>query len=126
MRREVLRFWLAAAGVASVWTVLTSILLPYQALGLVSGAERSHAWLLTLWTSGVLAICFGSAGLIGHLTPLGFREVAEAGSLTQAIEDRRRSRRQGGNFHSNFAWWLIVTGGLIILIYFGVWGFAYA
>lgn len=123
MKRDVLRFWVAAAAVAAAWTVLASVLLPYEALGLTSGEDRSRAWLLTLWTSGVLAICFGSAGLIGHLTPLGFREVADAGSLTQAIEDRRRSRRQGGSFHSNFAWWLIVTGGLIILIYFGVWGF---
>lgn len=126
MSREVLRFWLTAAVVAAAWSVLASILLPYDALGLEGGAERSRAWLLTLWTSGVLAICFGSAGLLGHMTPLGFREVAEAGSLTRAIEDRRRSRRQGAGFHANFAWWLIITGAMIIVIYFFVWGVFHA
>lgn len=122
MNRDALRFWGAALGVAAAWSVLTSAFFPYDALGLDTGSERSRAWLLTLWTSGVMAICFGLAGLLGYAAPLGFKEVAEAGSLTQAIEARRQARRTTGSIYRNFAWWLIVTGAFLIGIYFLVWG----
>lgn len=125
MKREALRFWGSAVAVAVAWTVIAPLVLPYQALGLESAAERGRAWLLTLWTSGVMSICFGAAGLLGYVSPIGFKEVAEAGSLMQAIEARRRARREG-SFHQNFAWWLIVTGLLLIVIYFVVWGVTHA
>jgi hypothetical protein len=126
MNRAALRFWAAAVLAAAAWSVLTSALLPYEALGLESGAERGRAWLLTLWTTGVMAICFGAAGILSYAGPMGYKEVADAGSLTQAIEARRRSKRQQGSLYTNFAWWLIVTGAMLVCIYFLVWGFAYA
>lgn len=126
MIRPAVRFWASAIAVAVAWTVAASLLLPYEALGLETGADRGRAWLLTLWTSGVMAICFGVAGILGFAMPLGFKEVAEAGSVVEAMEARRRSRRQGGSFYQNFAWWLIITGLLLIIIYFLVWGIAYA
>lgn len=126
MKREGVRFWASALLVAGGWVVVSSLLLPYDALGLESGPERSRAWLLTVWTSGVMAICFGIAGIIGYSAPLGFKEVAESGSLTQALEARRRSKRQAGSFYTNFAWWLVVTGAVLIALYFLVWGIAYA
>ncbi len=126
MRREAMRFWGAAVLAAGGWAVLASFILPYEALGLTTGAERSRAWLLTLWTSGVMAICFGAAGIIGYGSPLGFKEVSEAGSVMEAIRARRQSQQHGGSFYQNFAWWLIVTGLLLIVIYFLAWGFSYA
>ncbi|HEX6925983.1 MAG TPA: hypothetical protein VF167_11235 [Longimicrobiaceae bacterium] len=125
MKREALRFWGSAVAVAVAWAVIAPLVLPYEALGLESAAARGRAWLLTLWTSGVMSICFGAAGLLGYVSPIGFKEVAEAGSLMQAIEARRRARREG-SFHQNFAWWLIVTGLLLIAIYFVVWGATHA
>jgi hypothetical protein len=126
MNRKAIRFWLAAAGVAAAWAVVSSAVFPYEALGLDSGEERGRAWLLTLWTSGVMAICFGLAGILGYSGPIGFKEVSEAGSLTGALAARRQSRRHQDSPYSNFASWLIVTGALLIGIYFVVWGMAYA
>jgi hypothetical protein len=78
MTREALRFWATAGAVAVGWAVATSALFPYEALGLETGAERGRGWLLTLWTSGVMAICFGVAGMLGYAAPLGFKEAARA------------------------------------------------
>lgn len=126
MSREALRFWISAVVVAAAWAVASSAFFPYGALGLETGAERSHAWLLILWTSGVMAICFGAAGIISYAGPMGYKEVAEAGSLVQAIEARRRAKREQGSLYTNFAWWLMATGAVLVVIYFFVWGFAYA
>lgn len=126
MNRSVGRFWLAAIGVAGGWAVASAFLFPYGMLDLETDAERSRVWLLLLWTSGVMAVCFGAAGLLGYGGPIGFREVAEAGSLTRALAARRSARRVSTSFHANFAWWLIVTGILLIGIYFMAWGFANA
>lgn len=122
MSRDGARFWAAAAGVAAGWAVASSWLVSVDALGFETGAERLRVWLLILWTSGVMAICFGAAGLLGFSAPLGFREVAEAGSLTEAVAARRRAARTSAAFHRNFAWWLIVTGALLIGTYFLAWG----
>lgn len=126
MKREALRFWVSAVLAAAGWAIVTDFLLPYDALGLDTGADRGRAWLLTLWTSGVMSICFGLAGILGYAAPLGFKEVAEAGSLTQAMEARRRAKRGQGSLHTNFAWWLTVTGTMLIGIYFLAWGISYA
>lgn len=126
MSRAALRFWVSAVVVAVTWTVAASLLLPYEALGLETGAERGRAWLLTLWTSGVMAICFGAAGIISYAGPMGYKEVAEAGSLVQALEARRRGKREQGSLYTNFAWWLMTTGAILVVVYFLVWGLAYA
>ena len=126
MSREALRFWISAVGVAAAWTVASSVFFPYEALGLETGADRGRAWILILWTSGVMAICFGAAGVISYAGPMGYKEVAEAGSLVQALEARRRAKREQGSLYTNFAWWLMATGAILIAIYFIVWGFAYA
>lgn len=125
MNRAAIRFWGAAALAAGGWAVLASVILPYDALGLVTGAERARAWLLTLWTSGVMAICFGAAGIIGYGAPLGFKEVSEAGSVAEAIRARRQSQQHGGSFYQNFAWWLVITGILLIVIYFLAWAYSH-
>lgn len=126
MSRDALRFWISAVAVAAAWAVASSVLFPYEALGLETGAERGRAWLLILWTSGVMAICFGAAGIISYAGPMGYKEVTEAGSLVQALEARRRAKRGQGSIHTNFAWWLIATGAILVVTYFLAWGLAYA
>lgn len=113
------RFWLSATAVALVFPVAVALLLPYESLRLHTQAERWQAWQLTVWTGGVMSVLFGISGLIGFLNPVGLRDVVDAGSVTRAVENARSARRLGGGeFHGNFAWWLVSTGGLLIGAYF--------
>jgi predicted membrane metal-binding protein len=122
MTRARLRFWGFALGLALLFAAATALLFPYEALRLTSPPDRARAWLLTLWTAGVLAILFGVAGLLTFASPLGFREVHDAGSITEAREARRRARLAERGFHDNFAWWLVCTGLILIALYFVAWG----
>jgi hypothetical protein len=121
MTRSTLRFWGCALALAVLFAAATAVLLPYDALRLTTAPERAQAWLLTLWTGGVLAVLFGLAGLLAFATPLGFREVHDAGSVTAAREARRNARLAGTAFHDNFAWWLVCTGLILIGLYFVAW-----
>lgn len=121
MSTPAVRFWVSAVLAALLFAGATSAWFPYEALRLRSEAEQWRAWLLTLWTGGVLALLFGASGLLAVAIPLGFREVHEAGSVAGAAESRRRSRPSGAAFHANFAWWLICTGAMLIAIYFAAW-----
>ena len=42
-----------------------------------------------------MGVVFGLSGLLGFLAPVGIREVLEAGSVTQALAERRTARRGG-------------------------------
>lgn len=123
MSRQVGIFWGTALGVALGFALLAALLLPFEAIGLRTIAERERAWLLTVWTGGVLAILFGLSALLGAFSGMGFREVMEAGSVQQAVDTHRRTvpRRGDGEFHHSFAWWVISTGGLLVAIYFVGW-----
>ncbi|HET7321810.1 MAG TPA: hypothetical protein VFI96_04885, partial [Longimicrobiaceae bacterium] len=117
-----LRFWLGALAAAALFAAASARFLPYAALRMDTGAMRLQGWLLTLWCTGAMAICFGVAGLLSHVTPIGVKEVAEAGSVAGAAEAHRRSKGgRGSGFHGNFAWWLVVTGALLIIFYFVAW-----
>lgn len=123
MRRQVGIFWGTAFCVAAGFALLAALVLPFEALGQTTLQERERAWLLTVWTGGVLAILFGLSALLGGFSGLGFREVLEAGSVRGAIDTHRRAltRWGGADFHRSFAWWVISTGGLLIGIYFAAW-----
>ena len=121
MRHPALRFWGSAILVALLFSAATALLLPYDALRLWTEPERWRAWLLTMWTGGVLAVLFGLSGLFGVASPLGFREVAEAGSVMKAMETRHRARSAQPAFYQNFAWWLVFTGLMLIVVYFAAW-----
>ncbi|MEX2583786.1 MAG: hypothetical protein WD766_10960 [Gemmatimonadota bacterium] len=115
-------FWTSSMLVALTFAGLSSLLMPYEALGIDTGPDRQQTWLLTLWTSGVMAICFGVAGLLTNISPLGFRDVHDSGSVTAALDARREeSQRQRASGIYNFAGWTIVTGAALILVYFGAW-----
>ncbi len=123
MSRQLGIFWGTALGVALGFALLAALLLPFEALGLRTLAERERAWLLTVWTGGVLAILFGLSALLGTFSGLGFREVMEAGSVQKAVETHRQALKKWGDgaFHHSFAWWVISTGGLLVAIYFTAW-----
>jgi hypothetical protein len=113
------RFWGTAVGVALAFGLLTAVLLPYSWLGLDTEALRWRAWLLTLWTGGAMSVLFGLAALLGYRLPPGVREVVDAGSVRAALEARKRAREEGTA--GNFAVWLIVTGFILIALYFIAW-----
>ncbi|CAN5844670.1 hypothetical protein BH23GEM6_BH23GEM6_14830 [soil metagenome] len=113
------RFWGTAAATATIYSLLTALLLPYARLGLYTEALRWNAWLLTLWTGGAMSVLFGLAGFMGYRLPPGVREVVEAGSVRAALEARKQAREEKGS--GNFAVWLIVTGLMMIVIYFAAW-----
>jgi hypothetical protein len=113
-------FWGSSFLAAAAFGALLGLLFPFGALGLETSAERNQVWLLTLWTSGVMAICFGASGLLIAITPIGFKDVVEAGSVVGAIEARRAERQTDSPFY-NFAGWTVATGLFLILIYFVVW-----
>lgn len=123
MNRAAAVFWGSAVAVALVFAAAAAALLPYDALRLYTAAERERAWLLTVWTGGVMAILFGLTATIGWRGGIGFRDVVEAGSLKKAAEKRRQAKRQQeeDSFHSRFDWWLISTGGFLVAIYFVGW-----
>jgi hypothetical protein len=115
-------FWSSAAAAGVILGGAIALLFPYGALGIEPGAERQQAWLLTVWTAGVLAICFGGTGLLALYSPISFRDVAEAGSVAAAIETHRELRSQRGEspFY-NFAGWTVSAGAVLILLYFAGW-----
>jgi hypothetical protein len=121
VRRDILLFWGSAVATALLCAAAAALFLPYDALQLATRPERLRAWLLTLWAVGVMAILFGLSGLLAFSSPIGFRDVAEAESVTGALETRRQLRASQPGFHRNFAWWLICTGLLLIVIYFIAW-----
>jgi hypothetical protein len=114
-----LRFWGWAVGAALLFAAAAALLLPYGALGLRTPAERERAWLLTVWTTGVLAVLFGLTARVGGLRGIGLREVAEAGSVREAIEARRRS--ESAELTRRADVWIITFGGALIAIYFAGW-----
>lgn len=113
------RFWISAVLFAAAFAAAASWLFPYDLLRLHDEAERNRAWLLTLWTAGVMGICFGATGLFSSALPLGFRDVAEAGSVSAAREARRRDA--GASPFYNFAGWAATTGGFLLIIYLFAW-----
>lgn len=116
-------FWISSILAAVAFAALVGVLFPYEAIGLETPADRERAWLLTTWTSGVMAICFGAAGLLSNLSPLGFRDVHDVGSVTAALEARREEirRTRASGILYNFAGWTVCTGVWLVLVYFAGW-----
>ena len=107
-----MRFWATSAAVAAGIASAAALLLPSE-LG-------TRAWLLTVWTAGVMCILFGAAALIG--AGVGVREVVEAGSTPDAVEAERRVRNAGAaDFYGDVGWWVVATGGVLVAIYFVGW-----
>lgn len=118
MSGRALRFWGWAFGVAAAVALAAALLLPYEAIGLRTEAERERAWLLTVWTAGVLAVLFGATARMG-MRGVGFRDVMDAGSVRGAVEARRGIERADAGW--GFDLWLVATGGILLGIYFAGW-----
>jgi hypothetical protein len=114
-------FWITSLGVALAVATATATLFPYEALGIAQGVERHRTWLLTVWTSGVMAICFGATGLLSGIVPIGVRDVEAAGSVQAAVDERRKRLRTGESAFYNFAGWTVSTGAFLVLVYFAGW-----
>jgi hypothetical protein len=122
VNRSIVVFWGSALGVAIVFAAGAAAFLPYESLRLFTAAERERAWLLTVWTGGVVAVLFGLSARLGAFTGIGFREVVEAGSVRQAMDvHRERTKPTDSEFARRFDAWLIATGGMLIAIYFAAW-----
>jgi hypothetical protein len=120
--KRMLVFVGSAVAVALAFAALAAAFFPYESLRLHTAAERERAWLLTVWTFGLMAILFGLSARLGAFTGIGFREVVEAGSVRTAAE-RNRQRLKGpqAGFAESFDGWLMLTGGVLVLIYFAGW-----
>ena len=111
--RAAVRFWSSSLAAALGIAAAAALLLP-EALGL-------RGWLLTVWTAGVMWILFGAAALLGT-GGIGVREVLEAGSTPRALDADRRHRAFGGEgIYRDAGWWAVVTGGILVGLYFAVW-----
>jgi hypothetical protein len=116
------RFWPTALLAAVVIAGLLAVAFPYGSLGIETLADRQRAWLLTVWTVGVMAICFGVTGLLAVLSPISFRDISESVSVTAAIDAHREVRRQHSSSRFfNGAGWTVTTGFFLLLFYFGGW-----
>ena len=115
------RFWASAILAALGFAAMAAFLTPYEMIGAENDSDRRRILLLIIWTSGVMAVCFGAAGLLASVTPLGFRDVAEKGSVNAAIEARRLAGGRAEDRFFNFAGWVLATGMFLIGTYFAAW-----
>ena len=123
VRRPALFFWASAALAATAFALLTPHLLPYGRLGLVTQADREQAWLVTVFSAGVMAVLFGTSGALGVLRYITVRDVVSEGEAIRAIEKERRAKgtSEGRPYTRNFGLWTVATGVFLIAIYFGLW-----
>jgi len=114
-------FWASAVCASVAFAAIVALLFPYSALGYDSIAEMRRAWLLTVFTGGAMAICFGFSGLLSTIAPVTFADVAQAGSVPAALSAQEERKNQEDDPFYNFAGWTVSTGVLLILIYFAGW-----
>ncbi len=117
-------FWLTSIAAAGAFSAAAALLFPYGPLGIETVADRERAWLLTTFTAGVMAICFGASALLaGAYSPVTVRDIDEAGNVLAALEARRETARRlrSTPFFYNFAGWTIATGVFLLLVYFCGW-----
>ncbi|MBW3573058.1 MAG: hypothetical protein KY467_18330 [Gemmatimonadetes bacterium] len=111
-----LRFWGSAAAASIGFAALAPL-----PIALSPAADRHHVWLLTVFTAGVMLALFGAAALISGRRSVGMRDIIDAGGVRQALERAGRDRVESPPYTSNAAVWCIVTGGLLMVVYFALW-----
>lgn len=121
MNRRALRFWGSAALASILFTALVPVVVPYRAIGLDPAAERDFVWLLTVFCTGVMLVLFGMGAWIGGKRSVGLRDIADAGGVGPALERARAARPSDeGRYTENAAAWCVVTGVLLLTIYFAL------
>jgi uncharacterized membrane protein (DUF373 family) len=111
------RFWGSAAAVSIGFAALVPLL--------ISAADpledHRFVWLLTVFTAGVMLALFGLAALIGGRRSVGLRDVIEARGVVNALRRVEQDRTESPAYTANAAVWCIVTGALLVVIYFALW-----
>ena len=111
-----LRFWASAAGASIGFAALVPILIAAS-----PAEDRNSVWLLTVFTAGVMLALFGVAALIGGRRSVGLRDVIEAKGVVNALRRVGQDRTESPSYTHNAAVWCIVTGALLIVVYFAGW-----
>jgi uncharacterized membrane protein (DUF373 family) len=111
-----LRFWGSAAAVSIGFAALV----PFP-IALSPAADRHHVWLLTVFTTGVMLALFGLAALISGRRSVGLRDVIEAKGVVNALRRVEADRSESPPYTANAAVWCVVTGALLVVVYFAVW-----
>jgi hypothetical protein len=111
-----LRFWGSAAAASIGFAALVPI-----PIALSPADDRHHVWLLTVFTAGVMMALFGLAALISGRRSVGFRDIMDAGSVGDALRRAGQNRAESPAYTANAAVWCIVTGALLIVVYFALW-----
>jgi hypothetical protein len=111
-----LRFWGSAAAASIGFAALVPI-----PIALSPAEDRYRVWLLTVFTAGVMMALFGLAALISGRRSVGFRDIMDAGSVGDALRRAGQGRAENAAYTTNAAVWCIVTGALLIVVYFALW-----
>ncbi|HEX2209106.1 MAG TPA: hypothetical protein VHG93_15610 [Longimicrobium sp.] len=112
-----LRFWASAAAASLGFAAFSPLL-----IALSPADDRRHVWLLTVFTAGVMLALFGVAALISGRRSIGMRDILDAGGVRQALDRAAvRDRAQTPAYTGNAAVWCIVTGALLLVVYFALW-----
>lgn len=112
-----LRFWGSAAAVSIGFAALVPLLI--AAANPVE--DHDFVWLLTVFTAGVMMALFGLAALIGGRRSVGLRDVIDAKGVANALRRVGQDGAENSPYTSNAAVWCIVTGALLIVVYFALW-----
>jgi hypothetical protein len=113
-----LRFWGSAAAASIGFATLVPLL-----IAAADPAEDRHfVWLLTVFTAGIMLALFGLAALISGRRSVGLRDVIEARGVVNALRRVGPDRaEESPAYTQNAAVWCIVTGALLMVVYFAGW-----
>lgn len=116
-----MRFWGSAAGASIVFAALVPFVVPFRAIGLDPAVERDFVWQLTVFCTGVMLILFGVGAWISGRRSVTMRDVVDAGGVPQALNRANVARpADETRYTQNAAAWCVVTGVLLLLIYFAL------
>jgi hypothetical protein len=123
VNRAALRFWGSAAAVSIAFAALAPVLFPFRAIGLDPAVDRERIWLLVVFTASMMLVLFGLSAWLGGRRAVGMRDVVEARGALRAMERVRDRGDESGtdrDYTRNAAAWCIVTGALLLVIYFAL------
>jgi hypothetical protein len=120
VNQAAMRFWGSAAAVSIAFSALVPLLFPFRAIGLDPAVDRERIWLLVVFTAAVMLVLFGLSAWLGGRRLVGMRDVIDAGGAQQALRRVAERGEPSAGYTRNAAAWCIVTGGLLLVIYFAL------
>ena len=80
-----------------------------------------RVWLVVVFYTGVLMVLFGLGAWIGGRRSVSLRDVVDAGGVPRALDRANAVAPQDeAGYTHNAAAWSVVTGVLLIMIYFAL------